>query len=154
MKVKAKGEREFPSLVNFSEEIKKLWGDWYCDSEVGNLRAVLMHRPGVEIEGINASNYTKYSFNAPIQAEIARQQQDALTNIYRSHGVDVYYVENQRVDRPNAMYVRDLLFTTPEGAIVCRSAIAARRGEEKAVAATIAALGVPIIKTINGDGYF
>ncbi|MFS8580184.1 MAG: arginine deiminase family protein, partial [Novibacillus thermophilus] len=38
--------------------------------------------------------------------------------------------------------------------IVCRPAIPARRGEEKAVAETLASLGVPIIKTINGDGYF
>lgn len=154
MTVKVQGERVYPSQVNFSEEVRDLWGDWYCDSEVSTLRAVLMHRPGKELEGINESNFSKYRYRAPIRAERARQQQDALTNIYRSHGIDVHYVENQREDRPNAMFMRDLLFTTPEGAIVCRSSIAARRGEEKAVAATLAALGVPIIKTINGEGYF
>ncbi|UCZ52775.1 amidinotransferase [Bacillus shivajii] len=153
-KVKVQGERWFPSEQTFSDEIKELWGDWYCDSEVGKLRAVLMHRPGQEIEGITEDNFEKYRFRAPINPSRARQQQDALADVYRAHGVDVYYVNDQRTDRPNAMFMRDLMFMTPEGAIVCRPAIPSRRGEEKAVAKTLASLGVPIIKTINGDGYF
>ncbi|WP_096190381.1 dimethylarginine dimethylaminohydrolase family protein [Evansella halocellulosilytica] len=152
--VKVQGERWFPSEQTFSDEMKNLWGDWYCDSEVGKLHAVLMHRPGEEIEGITEDNFQDYRFRAPINPVRARQQQDLLADVYREHGVHVHYVENQRTDRPNAMFMRDLLFMTPEGAIVCRPAIPARRGEEKAVASTLASLGVPIIKTINGDGYF
>jgi arginine deiminase len=154
VKVVVQGERWFPSETVFADEMKELWGDWYCDSEVGRLRAVLMHRPGREIEGITDENFSQYRFRAPINAERARKQQDELANVYRSHGVEVHYVQNQREDRPNAMFMRDLVLMTPEGAIVCRPAIPARRGEEKAVAETLASLGVPIIKTINGDGYF
>ncbi len=152
--VKVQGERWFPSEQTFSDEMKDLWGDWYCDSEVGKLHAVLIHRPGKEIEGITEKNFAEYRFRAAINPERARQQQDALADLYRAHGVEVYYVEGQRSDRPNAMFMRDLVFMTPEGAIVCRPSIPARRGEEKAVARTLAALGVPIIKTINGNGYF
>ncbi|MBB5173360.1 dimethylarginine dimethylaminohydrolase family protein [Texcoconibacillus texcoconensis] len=152
--IKVQGERWFPSEQTFSDEMKDLWGDWYCDSEVGKLRAVLMHRPGEEIDGVTAENYETYRFRGVMDPEKARQQQDELANIYRAHGVDVYYVENQRKDRPNAYFMRDLMFMTPEGAIVCRPAIPARRGEEKAVARTLATLGVPILKTINGAGYF
>lgn len=154
MKVVVQGERWFPSETVFADEMRELWGDWYCDSEVGRLRAVLMHRPGREIEGITDENFSQYRFRAPINAERARKQQDELADVYRSHGVAVHYVQNQREDRPNAMFMRDLVLMTPEGAIVCRPAIPARRGEEKAVAETLASLGVPIIKTINGDGYF
>lgn len=154
MKVVVQGERWFPSETVFADEMKELWGDWYCNSEVGRLRAVLMHRPGREIEGITDENFSQYRFRAPINAERARKQQDELADVYRSHGVAVHYVQNQREDRPNAMFMRDLVLMTPEGAIVCRPAIPARRGEEKAVAETLASLGVPIIKTINGDGYF
>lgn len=154
MLVNVQGERWFPSEKTFGEEMKGLWGDWYCDSEVGTLRAVLMHRPGRELEGITEENFGQYRFRGAINAEKARLEQDALADLYRAHGVEVHYVEGQRNDRPNAMFMRDLLFTTPEGAIVCRPAFAARRGEERAVAATLAKLGVPIIKTINGDGYF
>jgi N-dimethylarginine dimethylaminohydrolase len=84
----------------------------------------------------------------------ARQQHDALADAYRSHGAQVYYVEDTRIDRPNAMYMRDNVFMTPEGAIVARQAIAARRGEEQAVARTLASLGVPIVRTITGRGVF
>jgi N-dimethylarginine dimethylaminohydrolase len=154
MTVKVQGERWFPSDIPFSDEIAELWGDWYCDSEVGTLRAVLMHRPGKEIDGVDEHNFGEYRFRAPMIAEKARLEQDGLAAVYRAHGVEVYYVEGQRLDKPNAMFVRDLMLMTPEGAIIGRPAFAARRGEEKAIAATLARLGVPIIKTINADGYF
>lgn len=154
MDVKVQGERWFPSEKTFSDEMKDLWGDWYCDSEVGTLRTVLIHRIGKEVEGIDDTNYHEYRFRAAMNAVHAREQQNDLISIYESHDVKVHYVEGQREDRPNAMFVRDLMLMTPEGAIVCRPAFSARRGEEKAVARTLAKLGVPIIKTINGDGYF
>jgi len=148
------GERWFPDSATFADEMPALWGDWYCDSECGTLRSVLLHRPGAEVERIGPDTYERYRFRAPFDAPAARAEQDALAQLYASHGVDVHYVQGQRTDRPNAMYLRDLVLMTPEGAIVCRPAFGARRGEERAVAATLAALGVPILKTINGDGYF
>lgn len=152
--VKVQGERWFPSETRFSDEAKALWGDWYCDSEIGRLRAVLMRRPGREIEGVTVNNYETFRWKAPMEVDRARKQHDALAQIYRDHGVDVHYVENQRVDRPNALFMRDQVLMTPEGAIVCRNGISARRGEERYAAETLASLGVPIVKTINGDGYF
>lgn len=152
--VKVQGERWFPSETSFAEEMKELWGDWYCDSEVGKLRSVLLHRPGKEIEGITEENFSEYRFRGAIDTEKAGHEQDALADIYRDHGVEVHYVTGQRKDKPNAMFLRDLVLMTPEGAIICRPAIPARRGEEKAVAQSLAALGVPILKTINGNGYF
>lgn len=154
MKVKVQGERWFPSSKTFTDEKDELWGKWYCDSEVGQLRDVLMHRPGSELDRVTKFNFMDFRFKGSINPERARKQQDKLAEVYRNHGINVHYVQNQREDRPNAMFMRDLIFMTPEGAIVCRSAIPSRRGEEKAVASTLANLGVPIIKTINGDGYF
>lgn len=43
---------------------------------------------------------------------------------------------------------------TPEGAIISRPGMAARRGEERYVAAALAEIGVPILRTINGEGLF
>ncbi len=63
-------------------------------------------------------------------------------------------MDEQRDDRPNAIYCRDLMFMTPEGAILGRPGMAMRRGEERYVAQALAKLGVPIVKTINGDGMF
>ncbi|WP_444684778.1 dimethylarginine dimethylaminohydrolase family protein [Alkalicoccus luteus] len=152
--VKVQGERWFPSEKTFSEEMTELWGDWYCDSEVGRLRSVLMHRPGPEIDGITDEIAADVRFRGAINAEKARAEHDAMADVYRDHGVEVHYVCHQRTDRPNAMFMRDLMLMTPEGAIVSRPAVPSRRGEEKAVARTLADLGVPIIKTINGRGFF
>jgi len=37
---------------SFREDLGAHWGDWGCDSEVGHLRAVLLRRPGSEIENV------------------------------------------------------------------------------------------------------
>lgn len=153
-KVTIQGERWFPAEESFSDELPKLWGDWYCDSETGKLRDVLMRRPGKEIEIISENNYSIYRWKAPMNVAKAQKQHDELANIYRQHGVNVHYVETQRDDRPNALFMRDQVFMTPEGAIVCRNGISARRGEERFTAEALGRLGVPIVKTINGDGWF
>lgn len=148
------GERWFPAETKFFDEMESLWGKWYCDSEVGKLNDVLLRRPGKEIEIVNSSNFGQFRWKAPMNPEIAREEQDNLAQIYRENGVRVHYAENQREDRPNALYMRDLVLMTPEGAIVCRPGISARRGEERYAAEALSRLGVPIVRTINGEGFF
>jgi N-dimethylarginine dimethylaminohydrolase len=150
--INIRGERWFPSGRNFEESMPDYWGDWYCDSECGTLRAVLMRRPGLELESV--TDYESVRFKAPINASVAQSEHDALADIYRSHDVVIHYVGGYRADRPNALFMRDQVFTTPEGAIVCRPAMEARRGEERYAAEALAGLGVPIIATIHGDGIF
>jgi arginine deiminase len=134
--------------------MQSLWGPWGADSECGTLRAVLMHRPGPEINLVTDSTYDEWLFREPVDAARLRDQFDGLVDVYRSQGVDVHFVEGQRPDRPNAMFVRDLLFMTTEGAIIARPGHEKRRGEEKAVAASLASLGVPILRQVAGDGTF
>lgn len=150
--IRSIGERHFAAKTSFLEDMPKYWGNWGATSEVGRLRAVLMRRPGQEIEGITDPQGPRW--REVMHAEGARLEHDALAQVYRDHGVEVYYVHEMDVDRPNAVYCRDLLGIAPEGAIITRPAMAARRGEERWVAAAAAQLGVPIVKTINGTGTF
>jgi len=145
------GERWFPKETTFKEDMPLYWGDWGCSSEVNKLRAVLLRRPGKEIENFD---YEEVRFRAPIDPELFKKQHDILAEHYIKHGAKVYYVEKQREDRPNAVFCRDNLFMTPEGAIITRLAMPKRRGEERYVAEAISKLGVPILKTIHGDGIF
>ena len=46
------GEQWFADEGEFAEQLKAYWGNWGCASEVGPLRAVLMRRPGAEIEHV------------------------------------------------------------------------------------------------------
>ena len=149
-----KTKKEWLSLeTSIAEDFSEYWGGkWGCDSEVGKLRAVLLRRPGKEIEGI--SNPADWRWLDVMETEIAREQHDALAELYRSQGVAVHYVEHMRDDRPNALFMRDNVLMTPQGAIVGRQAMACRRGEERYAAEALARLGVPIVRTISGTGIF
>ena len=137
----------------FKEDLAALWGEnWGCDSETGTLRAVLLRRPGPEIEGIK--DPAKFRWLDVMDPDKARRQHDCLADLYRSQGVTVHYVENMRPDRPNALFLRDNILMTPEGAVVGRQAMACRRGEERYAAHALAELGVPILRTISGEGIF
>lgn len=146
------GERWFPKESFFEDDMNEYWGDFGVCSEVDTLKAVLMRRPGKEIEDFNARE-VRFS-DEPVDVDLMRRQLDEVADIYREFGVKVFYVENQREDRPNAVYCRDLVFMTPEGAILARPGMAARRGEERYVAEALAKIGVPILRTISGDGMF
>jgi len=146
-------EMWFARETPFAGDVKDYWGgDWGVASEVGNLKAVLLRRPGIEIE--NMDDPAKWRWLQLMDPEVARSQHDAMAEAYRQHGAEVYYVEDMRPDRPNAMYMRDNMFMTPEGAILARQAIVARRGEEMYVAKALAKLGVPIVRTVSGQGVF
>ncbi len=149
-----KTKKEWLSLeTSIVEDFAEYWGgDWGCDSEVGKLRAVLLRRPGKEIEGVEDPE--EYRWLDVMDAEIASEQHDVLAELYRSQGVEVHYVERMREDRPNAIFMRDNVLMTPQGAIVGRQAMACRRGEERYAAEALASLGVPIVRTISGTGIF
>ena len=146
------GERWFPKESFFEDDMNEYWGDFGVCSEVDTLKAVLMRRPGKEIEDFNARE-VRFS-DEHVDVDLMRRQHDEVADIYREFGVKVFYVENQREDRPNAVYCRDLVFMTPEGAIVTRPATASRRGEEKYAARKLGEIGVPIIRTICGSATF
>lgn len=146
------GERWFPKETTFEKDMEEYWGDWGVSSEVDPLKAVLLRRPGKEIENFDAKA-VRFS-EEPLDPELMRRQHDAVAKVYTDFGVKVYYVENQRADRPNAIFCRDLMFMTPEGAILTRPGMALRRGEERYVGEALSKLGVPILKTIAGDGLF
>ena len=145
------GERWFPLETSIVDDMKNLWGDWGVCSEVDTLRDVIMRRPGKEIENFD---WEAARFKAPIDPEKFRKQHDGLAQVYKDHGVRVHYIEEQREDRPNALFCRDLLLMTPEGAIISRPALPVRRGEEAAMAIALAAIHVHIVKTITGTGTF
>ena len=146
-------EEWFARETVMEDEMSDYWDeDWGVASEVGPLKAVLLRRPGPEIEGM--TDPRRWRWLDVMDPEKARAQHDMLAQIYRDHGATVHYVESMRPDRSNALFMRDSVFMTPEGAILARHAIDARRGEERYVAEALARLGVPILRTIHGTGIF
>lgn len=140
-------------LNTFYQDMPKVWGDnWSVTSEIGRLRAVMMHRPGKEIE--NITDPSKIYFRDFIDVEKARWEHDQLAQVYRDHGVEVHYVEDMDPGCPNAMFCHDLILGTPEGVVITRPGIEIRHKEVKYVAQKASELGVPIVRTVHGKGVF
>jgi N-dimethylarginine dimethylaminohydrolase len=91
---------------------------------------------------------------APLDVHRALLQHDRLAQAFRDAGVTVHYVAPAEAALPNLMFVADLVFMTPEGAILGRPASTVRAGEEKLVAGRLAQLGIPILRSVRGNGTF
>ncbi len=165
MTIKMFGPQAEPAFES-SGELQASWGrEWGCDNDVGQLRVVMMHRPGPEFDVIDRSKRIESigSFGDPEEGwyfqsdtipELADMQanHDALVRTLRDEGVEVIMVEGVTGNRFKSCYTRDSSFATKGGAIVCRLAARMRRGEELAVTRTLAGLGMPILRTIHGTG--
>jgi arginine deiminase len=147
------GAKWSPRETTLADELGTLWGACGLRSEYAPLRAVLLHRPGAELARAGEDPDRWQMLDAP-DAEKAAAQHDALAAAYRAHGVEVSYVEPAAAVPPNLMFVADLMFMTPAGAIVARPASTVRAGEERWVARRLADLGVPIARTVGGSGVF
>ncbi len=141
-----------PRTTPLRDEIGALWGACGLATEWAPLKAVLLHRPGPEIGA--AADPNAVQMLAALDVERAMAQHDAIAQAYRDAGVAVHYVESAGPPSPNLMFVADLMFMTPEGAIVGRPASTVRAGEERWVARRLAELGIPILRSVRGTGTF
>ena len=146
------GEGWIPRLGSLRDDQETVWSAFGVTSECGRLRSVLMRCPGAEIETVNDARQALWlDLLDPVKA---REQHDALTHLYRAHGVEVHYVEDGIAAKPNLYFMRDTFAMTPEGAILSRLASHNRAGEERAAAQALSQLGVPIILSVHSRGTF
>jgi N-dimethylarginine dimethylaminohydrolase len=145
------GEGWSPRVLPLSQEIGDLWGHCGIAAEWTRLKKVLLHRPGSEII---AADHNAVQMLEPVDLAQAQSQHDDMADAYRRAGVSVHYVEPTATPTPNQMFIADLMFMTPEGAILARPASTVRAGEERWVARRLADMGVPIIRSVRGRGTF
>ena len=141
-----------PRTAALGEELGSVWARCGVKSEFGRLRSVLLHRPGRELEA--STDPDAVQMLSPLDPARARAQHDALAYSYTRAGVTVRYVEPEDQAPPNLLFVADLMFMTPEGAVIGRPASTVRAGEERQIARRLAALGIPILRTVGGRGLF
>jgi len=60
-------------------------------SEVGTLRQVIVHRPGIELDRLTPDNCQSLLFDDVIWSARARAEHDAFVEVLRSHDVVVHY---------------------------------------------------------------
>jgi arginine deiminase len=139
-----------PRTGSLRDDIGTVWASCGSDSEWRPLRAVLLHRPGGELDVVDPDGAQLLE---RLVVARAAAQHAAMAAACRSEGVAVHYVE-PAVASPNLMFCADLFFMTPAGAILARPASTVRAGEERWVARRLADLGVPILRSVAGRGTF
>jgi len=115
---------------------------------VETLRRVLVRRPD---EAFGNADPDRWHYTAQPNLGGARIEHDALVDILRSSGCEVLFHETSLPDHADAIFTHDPVIVTDEGAIILGMGKTQRRGEEAAVAATLADLGVPILATLEGE---
>jgi arginine deiminase len=63
-------------------------------SEIGTLRTVLVHRPGVALDRLTPANRAEYLFDDVVWVERAQREHDAFVEVMRSRGVEVLYLQD------------------------------------------------------------
>ncbi len=148
------------------EQQKAVWGQsWGCDNDVGRLRAVLMHRPGDELDIVDPAKRLEDigSFGDPEQGwywrgdtvpslDALQADHDALVQVLSDNDVRVVALDRAAPGKMKSCYTRDSAIAVKGGAIVTRLGPSVRRGEERPVTETLAQIGMPILRTIHGTG--
>ncbi|WGL50607.1 arginine deiminase [Nocardioides sp. BP30] len=66
-------------------------GAFHVDSEVGQLRQVIVHRPGLELDRLTPSNHDELLFDDVLWGERARHEHDAFAQTLHERGVVVHH---------------------------------------------------------------
>ena len=65
--------------------------NFHVDSEVGQLKQAIVHRPGIELSRLTPGNVDELLFDDVMWAERAREEHDAFVAQLRSRGVVVHH---------------------------------------------------------------
>ncbi len=140
-----------PRSSGLGEERGKIWGWFGLSCEWAPLKAVLLHTPTEDFAAVDDPAAAQM-LQRP-DPVLAREQHMRLVQVYERAGVTVHQVAPVRTS-PNLVFVADLLFMTPEGAILARPASTVRAGEEAEVQAALGRLRVPVLGAVHGSGVF
>ena len=146
------GEGWSPRTKSLKDELGGVWGKGGINTEWSRLKAILLHRPGPELG--KSSDPNSAQLLEKINFTLAQEQHDKMAQAFLDAGVQVHFVVPDDPPTPNQIFVADLMFMTPEGAVVARPASTVRAGEERWVARKLAELGIPIIRSVRGTGTF
>lgn len=144
-----------------------VWGNvWGLNNDVGRLRKVLVHRPGIEWDVMKTGGayvpeidallgpHDMWYWKGRERPDIpkAQAQHDNLTGALKAEGVEIIEVLDPLSHLTKTIYTRDTAIIVKGGAVLCRFGIDYRRGEELPVMRTLAEIGMPILHTIHGKG--
>ena len=146
---------------NFMQEFEKTWHrSWGSQSSYARLRAVIVHRPGLEAAfGEEDPDYLNLPSGA-IDLQKMQTQHDEFVRVLNEHGVETMPLHAPHpilgtygIPLRSATYTHETLMVKG-GAIICRCVPGYKRGLEYYQSKTIGSLGCPIVYTVHGMGFF
>jgi len=132
-------------------------------SAYGNLKRVLMHRPGPELDVVNSANLEEFHFKRPVNREAFVSDYDAMLDLFHQHDVEtllltevlkqdedaMYYINR----RPNMTYSRDLATVFSRGAVLMSPHLKGRWGDQEMMGRAFRKLGIPILGAIEQPAF-
>jgi arginine deiminase len=120
---------------------------FHVDSEVGRLRQVILHRPGLELKRLTPDNAADLLFDDVLWVSRAQDEHDAFAGALRSRGVIVHYYGDlltQTLDIPAAReYILDRVFDSRRhGPLAAETLRASMSGLDSARLAAFLAGGI------------
>src|SRR3989339_492505 len=125
------------------------------NSEFNKLKTVLIYCPGKEIDKIKSPG--KVLFKAPVLLNKLRTEFEEYISVLSDMEVEVKLLNpgnNEIKGIYNLMYMRDLLFMTPYGAVVSNMACNIRKREPYFIEKFFEKERIPVLKKISGKGTF
>lgn len=142
------GWQERPFSHGDELQLGHVWRACGYAHEAAPLREVLISWPGEELDFEGDPNLQLML--EPIDLARIREQAAGIVDFFRSQDVLVHVDTPRRPPPPNYLFMRDLFYMTPEGAILGRVAAQQRVGEERFAAEALTRIGVPILHTPRG----
>ena len=144
------GEQWSPRVAAMTEDMASTWGDWGSPPRSADCTRCCCAGP--VLSSMRSIDFDAMQMRSDLcperRARATRRARRRLPRGRRRRPLR----RTRTIDKPNAMFVRDLMLMTPEGAIVTRPASTVRAGEERLVAEALARLGVPILMSVHGRG--
>ncbi len=113
-----------------------------CQTMHETLRSVLVRPPDAAFGNADPA---RWHYTARPDLNAALDEHAALVEILRRSGAEVVVHDQPLPDHADALFVHDPVLVTDAGAIILRMGKLLRRGEEEALAAALAKLGVPVL---------
>ena len=127
-------------------EIWQRCGVW---DEISRLEAVLISAPSPNFE-IQGDPEAQLMLSWPDLGQL-QMECERIRAFYESQGVEVYVHQPESPPPLNYLFMRDLIFMTPHGAILGRPASPVRAPEARFAQAALAQMGIPVICAVGGD---
>ncbi|MBI3664747.1 MAG: hypothetical protein HY236_00730 [Acidobacteria bacterium] len=132
-------------------------------SAYGDLKRVLMHRPGRELERVTERTLKEFHFKRPVVRDAFLADYNAMLCLFQQHGVETLLLREvlARDDdalayidlRPNITYSRDLAAVFRRGAVLMSPYLRGRWWDQWVMGRAFERLGIPVLGGIESPGY-